>query len=328
MVKKKERRCVMKRIAILTSGGDSSGMNACIRAATRFAIYNGLEVIGIKKGYAGLLDENFIELTSKEVSGILQKGGTILLTARCEEFKTDKGQEEAVRILKKNNIDGLIVIGGDGSLTGANILHNMGVKVIGVPATIDNDIYGTDMAIGVDTSLNVISNAIDCIKDTASSHERAFIIEVMGRNCGYLALAAGIASGAEAIIIPEIPYDIEKIGDALYRRYKQGKTNSIIIVAEGAASGYTIQRKLKNIVGYETRITVLGHYQRGGYTSVFDRILASRFGKVAVESLIHGHSGKMVGLWDGGIKLIPLNSVLNTKKLLDFRLLQLANVLV
>ena len=220
------------------------------------------------------------------------------------------------------------MIGGDGSLTGANVLHNMGIKVVGVPATIDNDIYGTDMAIGVDTSLNIIVNAIDCIKDTASSHERAFIIEVMGRNCGYLALASGIASGAEAIIIPEIPYNLEKIGDLLYRRYKEGKTNSIIIVAEGAASAYTIQRKLKNMVGYETRITVLGHYQRGGYTSVFDRILASRFGRVAVEALISGHSGEMVGLWDGSVKLVSLNTVLGTKKLLDYKLLQLANVLV
>ena len=318
----------MKKIAILTSGGDSSGMNACVRAATRFALHNGLEVIGIKRGYAGLLDRDFIKLTSREVSGILQRGGTILLSARCEEFKTDKGQEEAVKILNEEEIEGLIVIGGDGSLTGANVLHNMGIKVIGVPATIDNDIYGTDMAIGVDTSLNIIVNAIDCIKDTASSHERAFIIEVMGRNCGYLALASGIASGAEAIIIPEIPYNLEKIGDLLYRRYKEGKTNSIIIVAEGAASAYTIQRKLKNMVGYETRITVLGHYQRGGYTSVFDRILASRFGRVAVEALISGHSGEMVGLWDGSVRLISLNTVLGTKKLLDYKLLQLANVLV
>ncbi len=318
----------MKKIAILTSGGDSSGMNSCVRAATRFALNAGLEVAGIKRGYSGLLDEDFVTLDSKAVSGILQKGGTILLSARCEEFKTDKGQEQAVEILKRNKIDGLIVVGGDGSLTGANILHNMGIKVIGIPATIDNDIYGTDMAIGVDTSLNVIVNAVDCIKDTASSHERAFIIEVMGRNCGYLALAAGIACGAEAILIPEIPYNLEKIGDLLYSRYKQGKTNSIILVAEGAASAYSIQRKLKNIAGYETRITVLGHYQRGGYTTVFDRILASRFGRVAVEALLCGESGKMAGLWDGKVELIELDKVLATKKLLDYRLLQLAKVLL
>ena len=318
----------MKKIAILTSGGDSSGMNSCVRAATRFALNAGLEVAGIKRGYSGLLDEDFVTLDSKAVSGILQKGGTILLSARCEEFKTDKGQDQAVEILERNNIDGLIVVGGDGSLTGANILHNMGIKVIGIPATIDNDIYGTDMAIGVDTSLNVIVNAVDCIKDTASSHERAFIIEVMGRNCGYLALAAGIACGAEAILIPEIPYNLEKIGDLLYSRYKQGKTNSIILVAEGAASAYSIQRKLKNIAGYETRITVLGHYQRGGYTTVFDRILASRFGRVAVEALLCGESGKMAGLWDGKVELIELDKVLATKKLLDYRLLQLAKVLL
>ena len=318
----------MKRIAVLTSGGDCSGMNACIRACVRFALHEGLEVIGIKRGYAGLLDREFIKLDSQAVSGILQRGGTILLTARCEEFKTEKGQLKAVEILKDEGIDGLIVIGGDGSLTGANILHNMGVKVIGIPASIDNDIYGTDMSIGVDTSLNIIINAVDCIKDTASSHERAFIIEVMGRNCGYLALASGIACGAEAIIIPELPYNIDKIADLLYRRYREGKTNSIVIVAEGAASAYEIQRKLKGKVGYETRITVLGHYQRGGYTSVFDRILASRFGRVAVELLLNGESGVMVGLWDGSVKPIPLNNALGTKKLLDFRLLKLAEVLV
>ncbi len=318
----------MKRIALLTSGGDCSGMNACIRACVRFALHEGLEVIGIKRGYAGLLDREFVKLDSQAVSGILQRGGTILLTARCEEFKTEKGQLKAVEILKDEGIDGLIVIGGDGSLTGANILHNMGVKVIGIPASIDNDIYGTDMSIGVDTSLNIIINAVDCIKDTASSHERAFIIEVMGRNCGYLALASGIACGAEAIIIPELPYNIDKIADLLYRRYREGKTNSIVIVAEGAASAYEIQRKLKGKVGYETRITVLGHYQRGGYTSVFDRILASRFGRVAVELLLNGESGVMVGLWDGSVKPIPLNKALGTKKLLDFRLLKLAEVLV
>ncbi len=318
----------MKKIAVLTSGGDSSGMNACVRAVVRFAINKGLEVIGIRRGYSGLLDKDFIHLTSKDVSGILQRGGTILLSARCEEFKTPKGQEDGVAILKEENIDGLIVIGGDGSLTGANILHNMGIKVIGIPGTIDNDIYGTDMAIGVDTSLNIIVNAIDCIKDTASSHERAFIVEVMGRKCGYLALAAAIASGAEAALIPEIPYDLEKLGELLYTRYKAGKTNSIIIVAEGAASAYTVQRKLKNLAGYETRITVLGHYQRGGYTSVFDRILASRLGRKAVDGLVSGRSGEMVGLWDGKIEFISLDKVLATKKLLDYRLLKLARVLV
>ena len=316
----------MKRIAVLTSGGDCSGMNACIRACVRFALHQGVEVIGIKRGYAGLLDREFIKMDSKSVSGILQRGGTILLTARCEEFKTEKGQQKAVEILKDEGIEGLIVIGGDGSLTGANVLHNMGVKVIGIPASIDNDIYGTDMSIGVDTSLNIIINAVDCIKDTASSHERAFIIEVMGRNCGYLALASGIACGAEAVIIPEIPYNIDKIADLLYRRYREGKTNSIVIVAEGAASAYEIQRKLKGKVGYETRITVLGHYQRGGYTSVFDRILASRFGRVAVELLLNGESGVMVGLWDGTVRPISFDKVLGTKKLLDFKLLKLAEV--
>ena len=318
----------MKKIAVLTSGGDCSGMNACVRACVRFALHEGVEVVGIRKGYAGLLDKDFINLDSKSVSGILQKGGTILLTARCEEFKTDKGQQKAVEILKEEEIEGLIVIGGDGSLTGANVLHNMGVKVVGIPASIDNDIYGTDMSIGVDTSLNIITNAVDCIKDTASSHERAFIIEVMGRNCGYLALAAGIACGAEAVIIPEIPYNLDKIADLLYNRYRQGKTNSIVLVAEGAASAYEIQRKLKGKVGYETRITVLGHYQRGGYTSVFDRILASRFGRIAVELLLNGKSGVMVGLWDGVVQPISFDKVLGTKKLLDFKLLKLAEVLV
>ncbi len=318
----------MKKIAILTSGGDSSGMNACVRAATRYALNAGLEILGVMRGYSGILDEDFINLESKSVSNILQRGGTILLSSRCEEFKTEKGQHKAIEILKKHQIDGLIVVGGDGSLTGANILHKNGIKVIGIPATIDNDIYGTDMAIGVDTSLNIITNAIDCIKDTASSHERAFIIEVMGRHCGYLALAAGIASGAEAVIIPEFQYDLDKIGDMLYKRFRDGKRNSIILVAEGASSAYEIQRKLQSKIGYETRITVLGHYQRGGNTSVFDRILSSRFGRAAVEALMNNRSGEMTGLWDGKIELMPFDAVLATKKLLDFKLLQLAKFLV
>lgn len=317
----------MKRIAVMTSGGDCSGMNAAIRSVVRNALQAGLEVYGIRQGFSGLLDENYTVMDSRSVSGILQRAGTILQTARCEEFKFERGQRQAVEILKKLGIDGLVVIGGNGSLTGALALHHKGVKVVGIPATIDNDIYGTDMAVGVDTALNTIVHAVDIIRDTASSHDRAFIIEVMGRESGYLALVSAIASGAEAAIIPEVPYDLEKIAENLYRRYKAGKTNSIVIVAEGAASAFTIERKLKNRIGYETRISVLGHIQRGGVTTVFDRLLASKFGQNAVELLLHGESGMVTVLQGNRYTYASLEEAVSNKKQLSPQLLELAEKL-
>lgn len=302
-------------------------MNAALRSAVRTARKKGVEVYGFKHGFVGILEKDFISLDSRHVSGILQRGGTVLQSARCEEFKTNKGQEKGFSNLKELGVGGMIVIGGDGSLNGAFVLHQMGMPTVGIPATIDNDIYGTDMSIGVDTALNTITHAIDTIRDTASSHDRAFIIEVMGRHSGYLALTAAIASGAEAAVIPEVPYDLGAIADNLLQRYEAGKTNSIIIVAEGGSDAYTIERKLKHRIGYETRITVLGHLQRGGEPSVFDRLLASEFGMRAVEALLEGRSGEMVALQSNEYLAIPFEEVFAHKKVIPQRLLELAETL-
>lgn len=311
----------------MTSGGDCSGMNAAIRSVVRTALVNNLEIYGFKHGFEGLLEKIYEPLDSKSVSGIIQRGGTILQTARCEEFKTERGQKTAIDNLRELGVEGLIIIGGNGSMAGALTLHQLGFPTIGIPATIDNDIYGTDMSIGADTALNTIAHAIDIIRDTASSHDRAFIIEVMGRESGYLALMSAIACGAEAAIIPEVDYDLEKIAQHLYRRYKAGKTNSLVIVAEGASTAYAIERKLKHSIGYETRITVLGHLQRGGETSVFDRLLASRMGMKAVQALLNGESGKMVALRNNNYIMIDLEEAVGQKKELDKELLKLTHVL-
>lgn len=314
----------MKRIGVLTSGGDCSGMNAAIRSVVRTALSKKLEVVGIRQGFIGLLDKHFESMDSRSVSGIIQRAGTILQSARCEEFKYDRGQEQAVENIREAGIDGLVVIGGNGSMAGAAALHNRKIPVIGIPGSIDNDLFGTDTSVGTDTALNTIVSLIDIIRDTASSHDRAFIIEVMGRDSGYLALVSAIASGAEAAIIPEVPYDIDAIAEHLFERYKAGKTNSIVIVAEGASSAYTIERKLKNKIGYETRISVLGHIQRGGVTTVFDRLLASKFGQNAVEALLEGKSGLMTALQNGAYTFVPLNDVISKKKKIHSRLLDLA----
>lgn len=317
----------MRRIGVLTSGGDCSGMNAAIRSVVRTALANNLEIYGFKHGFEGLLEKIYEPLDSKSVSGIIQRGGTFLQTARCEEFKTERGQRTAINNLRELGVEGLIIIGGNGSMAGALSLHQLGFPTIGIPATIDNDIYGTDMSIGADTALNTIAHAIDIIRDTASSHDRAFIIEVMGRGSGYLALMSAIACGAEAAIIPEVDYDLEKIAQHLYKRYKAGKTNSLVIVAEGASTAYAIERKLKHSIGYETRITVLGHLQRGGETSVFDRLLASRMGMKAVLALLNGESGKMVALRDNDYITIDLEEAVSRKKELDKELLKLTQIL-
>ncbi len=304
----------MKKIGILTSGGDSPGMNSAIRAAVRTAMSLGMEVVGIVRGYSGLINEEIRMLDSKSVSGIMQFGGTILQTARSKEFLREEGRQKAVDNLNKHNIEGLIIIGGNGSLTGALRLHEMGVKTVGIPGSIDNDLYGTDMAIGVDTALNTIVQSIDKIKDTASSHERAFIIEVMGRESGYLALMSAMASGSEFVIVPEVPYNMKNIAEALRKRYEQRRTNSIIIVAEGATSAFQIEKELRDEIGFETRVTVLGHIQRGGSPSVFDRLLASRFGYHAVQFLVNGGSGKMVGLIKDEITFTPFDEAISTVK--------------
>jgi 6-phosphofructokinase 1 len=304
----------MIKIGILTSGGDCSGMNAAIRSATRTALGHGVQVVGFRKGYAGLLKPDFLDMGTKEVAGILHRGGTFLQSARSDEFRNPMGREKAVRHLSEMGIDGLVIIGGDGSLNGALALHRLGVPVIGIPASIDNDIPFTDMALGVDTALNNIIYAIDCIKDTASSHDRAFVVEVMGRNSGYLASTAAIASGAEYAIVPEVEWDMQDLCSQLRTRWEEGRSNAIIVLAEGAGRAQDIADKVKDAIGFETRVTVLGHYQRGGAPSVFDRLLGSRLGHAAVELLLEGQKGKMVGLCCNSIVPTLLETVVVSEK--------------
>lgn len=319
---------MIKKIAVLTSGGDSPGMNAAIRAVVRTGIYHNLEVIGVHSGYQGLLGKNLLPLNLRSVGGIMQHGGTLLMTSRSEEFKTKSGVKKAANILRESKIDVLVVIGGDGSMAGAQDLYQLeGFPVICLPATIDNDLYGTDMCIGVDTALNTVISAIDKIKDTASSHRRSFIIEVMGRNCGYLALMSGIAGGVEYVIIPEFPVNLEDVSNKLKKGYQRGKSHCIVLVAEGAGDVYDIGKFMEDKIGFEMRVTVLGYLQRGGSPSVFDRILASRLGSAAVEQLLKKNDHHMIGLLGNEIKTIPLAEVLSQKNKLRKSMYELANIL-
>lgn len=319
---------MIKKIGVLTSGGDSPGMNAAIRAAVRTAYTDEIAVVGIRRGYSGLLDEEFIDMDYSSVGGIMEKGGTVLRSSRCEEFRTEEGRAKAADLLRSSGIDALVVIGGEGSLNGAKLLMDEnGIPVIGLPGTIDNDIAMTDMCIGVDTCLNTCVETIQKLKDTASSHERAFVVEVMGRNSGYVALASGMAVGAEAIIVPELPVDYEAIAEKIWNERKRGKINCIIVVAEGAASAYTVARHVEHRIGYETRITILGHIQRGGSPTAFDRVLASRMGYASVKALEEGKAGMMMSLNGGKIKGIPLEEVLSHKKELDMELMEMAKIL-
>lgn len=286
----------MKRIGVLTSGGDSPGMNAAVRAVVRKAIFHEVEVFGIYYGYQGLLAGNIEKLEAGDVGDIIQRGGTKLFSARCEEFKTEEGQHQAMEQLKKHGIEGLVVIGGDGSYRGAMALTEKGFPCIGVPGTIDNDIPGTDYTIGFDTALNTIIEAIDKIRDTATSHERTFIIEVMGRDAGDLALWAGLAGGAETILIPEVDFDMDDMIDRLQKGKKRGKKHSIIIVAEGVMGGNQLAEMIHGKVELETRVSVLGHIQRGGSPTGRDRVLGSLFGARAVEVLLEGTGGQAIGM--------------------------------
>jgi 6-phosphofructokinase 1 len=317
----------MKKIVVLTSGGDSPGMNAAIRAVVRTGIFHGLEVFGVERGYTGLIEGQIFPMNISSVGGIMQRGGTILKTSRCEKFKTKEGLDIALQKLKEFNIDGLVTIGGDGTLRGTRELSALGVKTMGVPATIDNDLSKTDMAIGVDTALNTVIGAIDKIKDTASSHERAFIIEVMGRNSGYLALMGGIAGGVEVVLIPEISYNLREISLKLKEGYQRGKTHCIIIIAEGVGKTYEVSKFLEDKIGFETRITILGYLQRGGSPSAFDRLLASRLGAAAVEHLLKGETSKMVGLMGNKIEATDLEVVLSEQKIISQDLYNLALML-
>jgi len=317
----------MKRIAVLTSGGDAPGMNAAIRAIVRKGIYHNLEVFGVYRGYSGLINGEIKQLDVGSVGDIIHRGGTILYTARSEEFKTPEGQKKAVEQLHKHGIEGLIVIGGDGSFQGAQKLTEHGFMTVGVPGTIDNDIPATDFTIGFDTSVNTVINAIDKIRDTATSHERTYIIEVMGRNAGDIALWSGLADGAESIIIPEAYYEMDEVIERLERGRKRGKKHSIIIVAEGVGSGVDFGREIKEKTGLETRVTVLGHIQRGGSPTASDRVLASRLGAEAVDVLLKNQSGKMVGIKNNQIISIKIEDALVQKHQADLSLYQLASIL-
>lgn len=301
----------MKRIAVMTSGGDAPGMNSAIRAVVRTALERNVEVYGVRQAYTGLLSGDFALLTSVEVSGILQRGGTVLQTARNEEFKTARGQRKALRRLNENGIEGVVVIGGDGSLRGAMALHKLGVPVVGVPASIDNDIWGTNMSIGVDTALNTILDALDRLRDTATSHNRAFLIEVMGRNCGYLALMGGILGGAEMIITPERDISMDEVAAALKDAYVRRKSHAIAVIAEGAPFKTTELAAYLNQqhTGFEIRLTILGHTQRGGSPTAFDRLLATRMGVAAVKALLNGETAVMVGLDGRHISTVSLEDV-------------------
>lgn len=321
----------MRRIAVVTSGGDAPGINAAVRAVVRTAIAKGWEPFGVRHGYFGLASDDFVPLSLRDVGGIIQHGGTILGSKRYLEFKEDEIQSRAIRFLRQREIDALVVIGGDGSQAGALALSQKGFPVVGVASTIDNDLCGSEITIGVDTALNVALEAIDRIKVTASSHERAFLVEVMGRNCGYLALVSGIAGGAECIVLPEKPVDPETVACELRDAYERGKAHAIVVVAEGAC--YNAEKltayfqEHRERLGFELRVVKLGHVQRGGAPGVFDRLLATRMGAAATECLDRGEFGVLVGLVKGEIKATPLTLIVGKKKMLDLNLLNLAGVL-
>lgn len=316
-------------IGVLTSGGDAPGMNAAIRAVVRTAITHDAQVLGVIDGFEGLLNNEFRPLKARDVGSILQRGGTFLQTSRSERFMEPKGQREAIRHINEAGMDGLVVIGGEGSMKGAYALHQQGVKVVGIPASIDNDIWGTNIAIGVDTAMNTIMDAVDKLRDTASSHHRAFLIETMGRNCGYLAVMAGIVCGAEVVLIPEVPITVEEVGRVIKDAYLRGKAHAIVINAEGSGhSTVELARALDEMdVGFKTRVTILGHIQRGGSPTAYDRLLASRMGVRAVEALLQGKSGVMTGLKGRGIEYVPLEEVISHKRTANLEYYEMTKVL-
>lgn len=321
----------MKRVAVLTSGGDAPGMNAGIRAIVRSAVDRGLVAHGVRNGFAGLIAGELVPLGARDVGGIIHRGGTMLGSARSAEFPTDDGRRAALRTLEKNGIEALIVIGGNGSQAGAHTLAREGFPVLGVASTIDNDLYGSEVAIGVDTALNISLEAIDRLRTTAASHHRAFLVEVMGRESGYLALSAGVVGGAEAVVIPEVDFEPQSIADELRKAHKRGKSHAIVVVAEGARYGAAAIadyfHEHRERLGFELRATVLGHVQRGGVPTAFDRLLATRLGAAAVDSLIRGEWNVLLGLRHGQVAATQLTEVIKSRKPLDRELLSLAGVL-
>ncbi len=320
----------LKRIAVFTSGGDAPGMNACIRAVVRSAIYYKMDVFGIRRGYSGMIEGDIFRMNSRTVSGIIQHGGTILKSARSQEFRTKEGREKAYKNLQQHQIDAIVVIGGDGSFTGANIFSNeYPIKVIGIPGTIDNDLNGTDFTIGYDTATNTAVEAIDKIKDTADAHDRLFFVEVMGRDAGFIALKSGISCGAEAILIPEVNQSIEELIETL-RMGRPSKNSSIVVVAEGDELGGALEiakQVNEEFRQYETKVTILGHLQRGGSPSCSDRVLASRLGLAAVEALKENKSGYMVGVKNNQLEYTPLSEAIKHGPRLSEDLIRLAKII-
>ncbi|MBN6188384.1 6-phosphofructokinase [Aneurinibacillus sp. BA2021] len=317
----------MQKIAVLTSGGDAPGMNAAVRAVVRRGISHGMEVYGIYHGYEGLMLGQIEKMNIGSVGDIIQRGGTILHSSRSEAFKTEAGQKKAIDNLRAIGIEGLVVIGGDGSFRGAQKLSDQGFATIGIPGTIDNDIQGTEMTLGFDTAVNTVIEAIDKIRDTATSHERIFVVEVMGRHRGDIALWAGLSGGAESILIPEIEFDINDVTSRLLEGNKRGKKHSIIIVAEGVCPASDIARQIKEEAGLDTRVTVLGHVQRGGSPTAFDRMLGSRLGAKAVDLLREGASGKMVGIRQNRIAAVDFADVFSGEHTIDLDLYELGKTL-
>ena len=322
----------VKKVGFLTSGGDSPGMNAAIRSVVRSCSYHNVDCFGIQQGFQGLINDDMIQMNARSVNNIINKGGTILKSARSLEFRTKAGRKKAFENLIKNNIDSLIVIGGDGSFTGAMIFEDeYQIPIIGIPGTIDNDIFGTSYTIGYDTAINTVIDAIDKIRDTASSHNRLFFVEVMGRDAGHIALNAGIGAGAEEILIPEEDLGLDRLLESLKRSEKSGKSSSIVVVAEGEKSGknvYEIAAYVeKNLPYYEVRVSVLGHMQRGGTPTCFDRVLASRMGVYAVEKLMSGNSNVMVGVIDEKMVLTPLKNAIKKNSKIDKNLIKVSDIL-
>jgi 6-phosphofructokinase 1 len=318
---------MLKRIAVLTSGGDSPGMNAAARAVVRTALFEGAEVYGIYNGYQGIFDGEMRLLKSRDVSDIIQRGGTFLGTARCEAFKKEEGRAKAYKILQEHGIEGLVIIGGDGSLTGGSLLSKYGMPIVGLPGTIDNDVWGTDYTIGCDTAANTIVDAINKLRDTASAHRRIIILEVMGRHCGWLAMQSGISGGAEFILVPEAKFDLSQMCEELKEIYAKGKRYSIIVSAEGVGNSIEIGKVVAEQTGIDTRVSVLGHIQRGGSPTVEDRIKASILGERAAIALLSGISNVVYGFNAGRPVSIDLHDAVNNKKVLDPELIRLARVL-
>ncbi len=318
----------MKKIAVLTSGGDSPGMNACIRAVVRTALYYGMEVYGVERGYTGLINGDYVKLTSRSVSDMIHRGGTFLKSARCPEFVTPEGRKKAAEEMKKREIEGLVVIGGDGSFRGGQLLsREFGFKVVGIPGTIDNDLGYTDYTLGFDTAVNTVLWAINSLRDTMHSHDRVCVLEVMGRRCGDIALYSGVAGGAEFILLPERPFDLNEIASELNKSCARGKTSNMIVLAEGAGNRDEIMKELQEKTGLGIKLVVLGHIQRGGAPSLSDRILAAKFGNRAVDALYLNEPSCVIGIKNNKIISVDFEEVFNVKKQFDEDLYETAHIL-